>query len=202
MSETEPAEGFRHGRPRQIENRPYAEYADRWAIVVGISSYQHDSLCLRYAHRDANEFCDWLQTPSGGGFAADHIVKLIDQEATTSNITRALRSFLKRPAREDVVVVYFACHGGPDPDRPGNIYLLTHDTDPGDIAGTALPMREIDLALRENLLAERVVIIADTCHSAAIAANRRASGGSALVNRYLQELSLSKPGTALLTSAD
>jgi uncharacterized caspase-like protein/predicted Zn-dependent protease len=181
----------------------YPELVDHWAVVVGISKYKHDTLRLRHAHRDANQLYDWLLTPAaGGGFSSERIVKLIDEEATTSNITRALRSFLQRPAPEDVVLLYFACHGGPDPKRPSNIYLLTHDTDPADIAGTALPMREIDLALRENLSAERVVIIADTCHSAAIGANRRSIVGSAAVNQYLQELSRSKPGTALLTSAE
>lgn len=181
---------------------PFFEYVDRWAIVVGISRYEHDSLSLKYADRDAEEFYGWLQTPSGGGYPADHIVRLVDQEATTASVTRALRSFLQKPAREDIVVIYFACHGKPDPQRPRNIYLLTHDTDPDDIAGTALPMREIDLALRENLLAERVVILADTCHSAAIGAGRRGVTDSAQVNRYLQELSQSKPGVALLTSAE
>lgn len=27
---------------------------------------------------------------------------------------RALRSFLKKPAREDIVLIYRACHGAPD----------------------------------------------------------------------------------------
>jgi len=121
----------------------YPAYVDRWAIVVGISRYQHERLNLKYAHRDAEELYKLLQTPSGGGFEADHIVKLIDEEATTAKVTRALRSFLKKPAKEDIVLIYFACHGSPDLDRPGIVYLLTHDTDPEDISGTALPMREI-----------------------------------------------------------
>jgi uncharacterized caspase-like protein len=53
---------------------------------------------------------------------------LTDRKATTANITRALRSFLKRPSAEDLVLVYLACHGAPDPDRPQVVYLLTHDS--------------------------------------------------------------------------
>jgi hypothetical protein len=45
-----------------------AEYVDRWAIIVGISYYRHDALRLRYARRDAEEFGQWLQTPSGVAF--------------------------------------------------------------------------------------------------------------------------------------
>lgn len=183
----------------------YATYVDRWAIVVGISKYKYESLNLKYADRDAEELCKLLQTPSGGGFEADHIVKLVNEDATTANITRALRSFLKKPAREDIVLIYFACHGAPDIDRPNIVYLLTHDTDPKDISGTALPMREVDLSLKDNLLAERVIIIADTCHSAAIGGGigrRSAQNNSAVVNRYLQEVGTSRGGVALLTSAE
>lgn len=179
--------------------------AKRWAIIVGISKYKYDRWSLRYADRDAIELATLLQTPVGGGFDKDCVKTLINEEATTENLNKALRGFLKKPGKDDLVLVYFACHGSPDPDRPKNIYLLTHDTDPDDISGTALPMREVDYALRENLLADRVVIIADTCHSAALGGGigrRSAEDNSAIINGYLQEMSKSKPGTALLTSAE
>ena len=183
----------------------YPTYVDRWAIVVGISQYKDQRLNLKYADRDAEELFKLIQTPSGGGFETDHIIKLTNSEATTAKITRALRSFLKKPAGEDIVLIYFACHGAPDLDRPGIVYLLTHDTDPTDISGTALPMREIDMSLKENLLAERVIIIADTCHSAAIGAGigrRNTVDTTKVVNRYLKEVSEARRGIALLTSAE
>lgn len=141
---------------------------DKWAIIVGISKYKHEELNLKFADRDADELCRLLQSPSGGAFAADHIHRLTNEDATTAKITWALRSFLKRPAPDDIVVIYFSCHGVKDPDRDGIVYLLTHDTDPADISGTALPMREINHCINDYLLSKRVVIVADTCHSAAI----------------------------------
>jgi tetratricopeptide (TPR) repeat protein len=183
----------------------YRPDIDRWAIIVGISKYQHAGMNLKWAHRDAEELYQLLLTPAGGSFAADHVQLLVDAQATAQAISRALRSFLKKPAKDDVVLIYFACHGGPDPDRPNNLYLLTHDTDPDDIAGTALPMREIDLSLRENLLAERVVILADTCHSAGIGGGigrRSATVDAGVVNAYLDALSAARGGLALLTSAE
>ena len=182
----------------------YATYVDRWAIVVGISEYKDSSINLKYADRDAEALYELLKTPTGGGFEEAHICKLVNEKATTANITRALRSFLKKPGKEDIVLLYFACHGAPDRDRPDILYLLTHDTDPKDIAGTALPMREINLSLRENLLAERVIIVADTCHSAGIskAGTRDAGENSGVINRYLQEVGESQKGIALLTSAE
>ena len=128
---------------------------DRWAILIGISQYQYEHLNLRYADCDAESLCQLLLSPIGGSFPSDQICKLTNTEATTAAITLALRSFLKKPARHDMVIIYFACHGSPDPDRPENLYLITHDTNPRDIEGTALPMREIDLCIRENLLVLR-----------------------------------------------
>lgn len=204
MTET-PNPNFRQIKPTSFENVSYPAYAERWAIIVGISQYKHESLNLKYADRDAEELYKLLLTPSGGAFEADHIIKLTDKDATLAEITRALRSFLKKPAKEDIVLIYFACHGGPDLERPNIVYLITHDTDPNDISGTALPMREIDLSLKENLLAERVIVLADTCHSAAIGGGigrRNTDNNTAVVNRYLQEVSKARGGIALLTSAE
>ena len=191
-----------------VDPELYSQYrdCDRWAVIVGVSKYQYPNLTLRYADRDAEELYKLLLTPNGGGFQSDHICKLTNEQATTGNVTRALRSFLKKPAREDLVLIYFACHGSPDPDRPGNVYLLTYDTDPTDIAGTALPMETIDQALKGNLHSEKVIILADTCHSAAIGGGiggrRSVVDDSKLMNRFLQDISRSKGGVALLTSAE
>jgi hypothetical protein len=178
---------------------------NRWAIVIGVSEYQYSSLNLEYAERDAEEFYQLLISPIGGSFKPENIVKLTNQEATTQRVTRALRSFLQKPGRDDLVIFYCACHGSPDANRPENIYLITYDTDPNDIAGTALPMREINLSLKDNLLSEKVVLLADTCHSAAIGeglGSRNMSNDNILVNRYLQKVSATRGGIALLTSAE
>ena len=143
---------------------------------------------------------------SGGGFEKSHIIRLINEEATYSNINKALRSFLKKPAKDDLVLIYFACHGSPDLDRPNNVYLLPYDTEIDDISGTAVPMEAIDISLKDNLLSEKIVIIADACHSASIGKGigRRSSpvNSTAAVNRYLENVSKAKGGVALLTSAE
>jgi len=190
-----------------VDSELYSQYqnCDRWAVIVGISKYQYQNLNLKYADQDAEDLYQLLLTPNGGSFQADHIRKLTNKEATRDGITRGLRGFLKKPAREDLVLIYFACHGAPDPERPGNVYLLTHDTDPNDIAGTALPMADIDRALKDTLLSEKVIVLADTCHSAAIGGGMRSTGGiqsAALINSYLKEISVARGGIALLTSAE
>jgi hypothetical protein len=81
---------------RNLTSLTYAQnykVGDRWAIIVGMSKYQHESLNLRFADRDIEEFYKLLLTPSGVGFEEDHVKKLINEDATTAAITRALRSF-------------------------------------------------------------------------------------------------------------
>ena len=190
-----------------IDPELYSQYqeVDRWAVIVGISEYQHQSWNLKYADRDAEDLYELLLTPNGGKYKQENIRKLTNKQATSRNILIELHDFLKKPAREDLVLLYFACHGSPDPDRPNNLYLITHDTEPSRIAGTALPMREIRLAIKETLLAKKVILLVDSCHSGGISEGvgfRSASHDSAQMKRYLEELSRSSEGLALLTSAE
>ena len=169
---------------------------DRWALLVGISNYAHKDLNLRFAARDAQELRKALLKSTAGAFPNDHVLDLVDENATLANLTKALRTFLKKPATDDLVVLFLACHGSRDRDRPDNLYLLPHDTDPSDISGTALPMREVELVLQETLHSRRVVILVDTCHSGglgeAFAGIRASHDDAADLNAYLSALSTSR----------
>ncbi|HEV2991408.1 MAG TPA: caspase family protein, partial [Candidatus Angelobacter sp.] len=178
----------------------------RWALIVGVSKYQDPKIPrLDYADQDARALSDALSSSTLGGFSAERKLVLLNEQATTAGITKALRSFLQKPDVDDTVVIYLAGHGAPDPKRPDNVYFITHDTQIDDIAGTALPMREIEIALKENLMAQRVVVLSDACHSEAIGTKGRRDlvySASESTNRALDEMvRRSKPGTAIFTSA-
>lgn len=186
-----------------IEPPLVAAVGDRWAVVVGISTYQDAKLNLRWARRDADELCELLFTPEGGNFHPSRVRRLLDEQATTRELTRALRGFLMQAQAADLVLLYFACHGGPDPRRlDGPPYLYTYDTDPADVAGTGLPMYEIDRGLRDVIRAERVVICVDTCHSGGVGTGLRSTGRAEATNQYLEALAKAKGGVAVLTSAE
>ena len=188
---------------RKLIPVPFGNF-EGWAFIVGISQYQDKSLNLQYAHRDADELYKFLISPSGGCFDTKKIIKLTNKEATTGELFTKLRYFLTKPDKEDVVLLYFSCHGAPNPKQPENIYLLSHDTDPYNIAGTAYPMREIYSSVQETLLAEKVIILADTCHSGAIGVSRGIKSSvseSTVMNAYWQKLSQARGGIALFTSA-
>lgn len=180
-----------------------------WAVIVGISRYQSVNN-LEFAARDARAVHRTLQRAECGGFKPENMRLLCDEEATTAEITRALRSFVQQAAPEDLVLVYLASHGMVDPKRPERAYLVTHDTKRDDVAGTALPMREVVLSLKENIKAGKLVLIADVCHGDAIANSAafqrgpRLQGDAAAAARavsvYHQKLLGVGDGVALLLS--
>jgi len=140
---------------------------ERWAVVVGISQYRSDDIPdLDYARSDARAMYDFLTSSPAGPFEEDHILHLTDEEATGESMREAMFVFLQQADWDDLVVIYYAGHGAPDPNRPDNLYLLPHDAELGSLAATGFPMWDVKTALRRQIRAERVVVIADACHSA------------------------------------
>ena len=90
---------------------------------------------------------------------------LTDDNATVDAMRQAMFVFLQQADWDDLVVIYFAGHGAPDPNRPDNLYLLPHDADLDALAATAFPMWDVKTALRRQIAAERVIVISDACHS-------------------------------------
>lgn len=139
----------------------------RWAVIVGISDYGSEEIPdLEYARSDAEALRDFLTSPAAGPFEDERVLFLGDDEATGAAMREALFVFLQEADWDDLVVIYFAGHGAPDPSRPDNLYLLPHDADVNALAATGFPMWDVKTALRRQISAERVVVIADACHSA------------------------------------
>jgi len=142
----------------------------RWAVVIGVSEYEDAAVPnLRYAHRDAEALRDFLVSESAGlgGYDPERVVLLTNEQATFRNIRTALRGFLTSATEDDQIVFYFAGHGVRDPTRPDEYYLLTYDTEFDNLAGTALPMSDVEQAL-QSLRYRDLVLLADACHSGEI----------------------------------
>jgi hypothetical protein len=140
---------------------------ERWAVIVGIGEYASEGIPdLEFAPSDARAVHDFLTSSAAGPFEEDHVLLLEDEEATGAAMREALFVFLQQADWNDLVVIYFAGHGAPDPTRPDNLYLLPHDSDLDALAATGFPMWDVKTALRRQISAERVIVIADACHSA------------------------------------
>ena len=125
------------------------------AIFVGINRYLDPAIPeLGGARRDAMAL--WaLFTDTIEGLAAR---RLVDEEATHSEVSDAIVGTLKGALEDDVIVITFAGHGSPD----GR--LLLSDTDATDLPGTALPMTALADAFK-GTRARTVLCILDCCFS-------------------------------------
>jgi hypothetical protein len=205
------------GRPATLQGRGFGAIPTKtppekrpgrlFAVVIGISHYvKSDGQIndLQFADRDATAMLEFLKTPAGGGVTDDDSLLLLNGDATTQSIRHALFSFLTKPQEQDTVVIYIAGHGAPDPLDPRNLYLLTADSKPDDMGGTAFPMWQLQDVFERVLKAKRVLTFADTCHSYGFSGARTGPGAKRannLVNQYLQRYA-SKGQRAVITASD
>jgi hypothetical protein len=178
----------------------------QWAVVVGVSEYMNSGIpSLKYADKDAEAIANFLQRPEGGGYDSNHMCVLLNKNATLANIKDALINFLNQAIDMDLVIIYFAGHGAPEPARPKNMYLLTYDSDPASLGTSAFPMWDIQTVLARYISAKRVIVFTDACHSGGISVNfaTRGLGNSEpnLVNQYLADLSKTKEGIVVFTAS-
>jgi len=151
---------------RQVEQNKYSALSDNnsWAVIVGISQYQHSGQNglsnLVFADDDAKAFARSLRNL---GWNESHIKLLTNEEATQRKIMIALKSWLTKAGPDDQVVLFWAGHGYPDPEDPEKVYLATYDTNIS-IPVTGYRMDEVRRAL-EEIGSKNVILLADTCHA-------------------------------------
>ena len=128
------------------------------------------SSTFEFANADAVDLAKFLRTPRGGGVPPENILLLTDEKATTAAVRSAFQDFLKRRAgKNDTVVIMAAGHGTVESPGSKKAYILTYDTDPQDMASTALPMQEVSDLFTEQLKAvRRVLLFVDVCKAGTI----------------------------------
>jgi uncharacterized caspase-like protein len=162
-----------NGAPGANNSTPSGAPGQRWALIVGIGNFTDQNIePLKYTANDAQSFMDALLDPKIGGFKADHVHSLLNDQATTKNIKMQLNWLARSAGPDDVVVVYVATHGSSrDLDTVGVNYIITHDTeiganiDPDSLYATALPMVDISNAIATRVKAQKAAIFLDTCYS-------------------------------------
>jgi len=150
----------------EIVNRPVR---DKWALIVGISSFADKSLNLRYPAKDAKDFYNFLIKE--GNFAPDHVRLLVNEQATRANILSDLGDkWLPRVANpDDLVLVYISSHGSAsEMDVAGSNYLLAYDSQVDSLYASGLAMQDLTRIIKGRVHSDRVVIMLDACHSGAV----------------------------------
>jgi len=147
-----------------ITHTPTVPIQSRWAIIVGLSSYENAGknglTNLVFADDDAKQFYQALLKQ---GWDKDHIKLLTNKQATEKNIKIALESWLTKAGKDDLIVLFWSGHGYPDPENPEKVYFACYDTDI-NIPATGYRMDRVRDVLEERN-ARNVIMFADTCHA-------------------------------------
>ena len=197
------SEGTRGGRtPKEGASSAAGKGVPRiWVLAVGVSDYKDTSLALEYADRDATAVDAFFASDAGGRVPDERRVLLTNENATRAAVLTGLNTLSRRTAPDDMIVIFLAMHGLPDPG--GDLSYLSFDTDAKALVGTGLPQRDIEYAI-SRAPARRVVLLADACHAGAAGfAGFQGKRAAALAetNRLVGQLAESKPGTAVLTAS-
>lgn len=140
----------------------------KWALVIGVSTFENPEINLKYAAKDAVDFSNYLLTDAH--FAADHVKVLTDKEATRDNIIKQLGDAWlgHRAAPDDLVVIYVSSHGSVSRTEAGGVnFLVAYDTKPDGLLSTGIPMQWLSQMIKEQVHSNRVVLVLDVCHSGA-----------------------------------
>lgn len=183
------------------ESNPKRRLPQIWAVVVGISEYENEEMNLQYADDDARSIYEFLSSPNGGGLDEEHIVLLTDEQATRANIIKALTDKFYRAFETDMVMLFIASHGQPDP--VGNeVYFLGHDTDQNNLSGTGISQIDIEKIFSRSKAGKKLWV-ADACHSggAGFSVGTRGSPSAAMINKLLIQMVLASDGMAMLTAS-
>jgi hypothetical protein len=145
-----------------------------YALIIGVGDNSYPRLSLPVTVKDGEALRATLIHPGLCAYPNDpqHLRFLHDGNATSASILESL-DWLKNKAAGDLqatIVVFYSGHGWLD-EKTGKYYLISHDIDPFDLAGSALDARVFTDAIR-NLPARRLLVFVDSCHAAGMASSK------------------------------
>ena len=177
-----------------VKPKSESEGGDAYAIIVGVSKYDDPAIPkLRFAHKDAMAYAEYLMSAPGGSLDSNHIQLLINHEATRANFAMAIVEIQDRIKAGDRVYIYFSGHGDVE-KRSSEGYLLCSDATSRayNIGGSyALDQLQKDITwFTTNDV--KVTMVTDACRSGNLAG--AIAGGSAITlnmrNQYSNEIKI------------
>ncbi len=147
--------------------------ANLYAVIVGISDYQNEGIPdLRFAHRDALAFMDYLQSNAGGNIQEDHLMVLINEDATTAKIAAAMDWLIEVVEEGDQAIIYFSGHGDVETKTVmQHGFLLTYDSPSTTYIAGAYPLFYLQsvVSTLSSQKKAQVLLVTDACHSGKLA---------------------------------
>ncbi len=162
------------------------------AVVIGVSDYLDEQIPdLEFAHKDAQAFADYLQSPAGGSLSSQNLKILLNETATGGNVHAALDWLKLESKKGDKCFIYFSGHGDVETlfeNEPG--HFLVHDSPSETYQINSLRVEDLQTIVKQltNEVEAKVIVITDACRSGKLAGSA-ISGAQATAAAFLNQFS-------------
>ncbi|MDP8977504.1 MAG: caspase family protein [Actinomycetota bacterium] len=164
---------------------------DKSALLVACGVYEDPKFkALRAPSHDADGLAEVLGDPAIGGYA---VTTIVDQPFW--DVNEAIEGFFADRGREDLLVLYFACHGVKDED--GRLYFAAANTKFRRLASTGVSSAWVNERM-DRSRSRRIVLLLDCCYSGAFARGLAPRSGEEVVAAE----HLGGRGRAVITASD
>ncbi len=170
-SDADAAPAHERGKLTMANRSMTSEFSHGYALLIGVGESAYPRWSLPVTVKDMQALRAILTDPALCGYPDGdaHIRLLHDAGATRQAILDGLTWLARQTASDSdaTAVVFYSGHGWVA-DDPGKYYLLPHNIEPFDLAGSALPAEDFTAALRQ-VGAKRLLVFVDSCHAAGMA---------------------------------
>jgi uncharacterized caspase-like protein len=139
-------------------------------LLIGVGRCEYPAWSLPVTVLDVQALSRTLADPGLCGYPKENIQVLSDEAASHDGILAALAKLAQTAAavEDSTVFVYYSGHGWRDTsDGHERHFLIPSDARPDELTSSALPAEDFIQAL-QSLRSQRVLVMIDTCHAAAI----------------------------------
>jgi tetratricopeptide (TPR) repeat protein len=144
-----------------------SDYGNTYALIIGVSEYQDESLNLDYAEKDANFFKDFLLSQTGGSVPDSNIIEIYNADATFAQIhekLNTLNTMVTNDRNRSRVFLFFSGHGEEFINKEGALVCSDFIRGGGTIQGK-YPYDLLAYYLDDMLQRAEVFVFIDACYS-------------------------------------